>query len=93
MRVKFLLVVLFFSSMTYAQNNENWFKENTEFSGYVKYLNTSSFENFDSFLIDNLLHNRLNLKLYLNKNLTTSVEIRNRVFWGNSYKIFQIMQV
>ena len=84
MRVKFLLAVLFFSSMTYAQDNENWFKENTDFSGYVKYLNTSSFENFDYFLINNLLHNRLNLKLYLNKNLSTSVEIRNRVFWGNS---------
>jgi hypothetical protein len=84
MRVKFLLAVLFLSSMTYAQNKENWFKENMDFSGYVKYLNTSSFENFDSFLIDNLLHNRLNLKLYLNKNLTTSIEIRNRVFWGNS---------
>lgn len=84
MRVNILLAVLFFTSMTHAQDNESWFKENTEFSGYVKYLNTSSFENFDSFLIDNLLHNRLNLKLYLNKNLTTSVEIRNRVFWGYS---------
>lgn len=84
MRVNILLAVLFFTSMTHAQDNESWFKENTEFSGYVKYLNTSSFENFDSFLIDNLLHNRLNLKLYLNKNLTTSVEIRNRAFWGYS---------
>ena len=83
-RAIILFYALFFMKLTYAQEKENWFKENAEFSGYIKYLNTSSFENFDSFWIDNLLHNRINLKLYLGKNFRSSIEIRNRVFWGNS---------
>ena len=76
----FLLIVL----STNAQESETWAKENIDFSGYVKYLNTSTFQDFDALLTDNILHNRFNLKIYLNANFTTAVEVRNRVFWGNS---------
>lgn len=62
-------------------------QENIQFSGYVKYMNTSTFQDLDAILNDNLLHNRLNLKIYLNNNFSTTLEVRNRVFWGNSLQV------
>ena len=76
----FLFIVLNIN----AQEKKNWIKENVNFSGYIKYMNTSTFQDLDSISNDNLLHNRLNLKVYLNKHFTTIIEIRNRVFWGTS---------
>ena len=42
---------------------------------------------FDSlsgpFVIDNLIHNRLNLKGYVNENITFAAEFRNRLFTGD----------
>lgn len=76
----FLFIVLNIN----AQEKKNWIKENINFSGYIKYMNTSTFQDLDSISNDNLLHNRLNLKVYLNKHFTTVIEMRNRVFWGTS---------
>lgn len=67
-----------------AQEKESWAKENISFTGYVKYLNTSTFQDFDAISNDNLLHNRLNLKAYLNNQFTFAIEVRNRAFWGTS---------
>jgi len=76
----FLLIIISVN----AQESQSWAKENIDFSGYVKYLNSSTFQDLDAIVNDNLLHNRLNLKVYLNNNFTTAIEVRNRVFWGNS---------
>ena len=84
LRGKIIVGVFLFAVLANAQDKENWFKENTEFSGYIKFLNTSSFKDFNAISNDNLLHNRLNFKIYVNENLTASVELRNRLFWGNS---------
>jgi hypothetical protein len=35
------------------------------------------------FIIDNLIHNRLNIKGYINENLTFAAEVRNRLFTGD----------
>jgi len=86
----FILLIVFLqfsTNQSIAQENQSWTKENIQFSGYVKYLNTSQFRNLDAINNDNLLHNRLNLKVYLNEYFTTSLEIRNRVFWGNSLQL------
>ena len=69
-----------------AQEKQNWGSEHVDFSGYVKYLNTSSFTSLDSIGNDNLIHNRLNFKMYANDNLTLAIELRNRIFWGTSVK-------
>lgn len=84
-----LLLVLFFLlfNKIQAQEKRLWAKENIQFSGYVKYLNTSQFQNLNLIVNDNVLHNRLNLKIYLNNNFTTTLEVRNRVFWGNSLQL------
>ena len=42
---------------------------------------------FDSvsgpFVVDNLLHNRLNFKGYVNEHITFATEFRNRLFTGD----------
>jgi len=85
--LRLVLILLSISFQTTAQETSSWAKENLQFSGYVKYINTSQFQNLDVILNDNLLHNRLNLKVFLNNNFTSTLEIRNRVFWGNSLQI------
>jgi len=78
------VMVFFFITIANTQEKQSWINENFQFSGYVKYLNTSTFQDLDAILNDNLLHNRLNFKVYLNNQFTTTFEIRNRVFWGNT---------
>lgn len=62
--------------------------------GYVKNLQTLLFFNdafldlkkfqlIDTFLQDNLIHNRLNFKWNLNDNLIFKAEVRNRIFYGD----------
>ena len=69
-----------------AQEKQSWTSDHLDFSGYVKYLNISSFSSLDSIANDNLIHNRINFKMYANDNLTLVLELRNRVFWGTSVK-------
>jgi len=83
-RFKIIGLLCFYVSFLQAQEKQSWAKENIQFSGYVKYLNITTFQDLDAMLNDNLLHNRLNLKVYLNNEITTALEIRNRVFWGNT---------
>ncbi len=63
------------------------FKDIIDVSGYVKYLNTSSFTNADDLLNDNLLHNRINLKAYLGNHFEIQAGIRNRAFYGETMKL------
>ena len=51
-------------------------------------MNTSTFKDLDAILSDNLIHNRLNLKTYINKNITFTAEMRNRMVWGNTLSIY-----
>lgn len=67
-----------------AQETPGWASEHIDLNGYIKYLNTSTFTSLDSIANDNLLHNRINLKAYLNDDFTAVLEVRNRVFWGTS---------
>lgn len=65
-----------------------------EISGYVKNLQTLLFFNeaypdfqqfklVDTFLQDNLIHNRFNVKYYPNEHWTIAAECRNRIFFGD----------
>ncbi|UOY05489.1 hypothetical protein L0P88_16215 [Muricauda sp. SCSIO 64092] len=71
-----------------AQDTQNWVSDHLNVSGYVKFLNTSSFISLDSIANDNLIHNRTNIRLYANDDLTLGLELRNRVFWGTSVRSF-----
>ena len=82
--LRLIFFMLLFTLQSHAQETQTWVQKNIQFSGYIKYLNTSTFQDLDVIINDNLLHNRLNLKVYLNDNFSTTLEVRNRVFWGNS---------
>lgn len=56
--------------------------------GYVKDMATFNFAGKDSTLIDNLIHNRINMAWYPTQNITGRLEIRNRIFFGDMVKLF-----
>lgn len=64
-----------------------------ELTGYVKNMQTiiaiDSINPLmkDEVLLDNLIHNRLNLNWYINDNFTFSAALRNRIFIGESVKL------
>ncbi len=83
------LVLACLSVMSYGQDetpSKSW-KDQFNLNGYVKYMQTNSFRHIDTLLTDNLIHNRLNFKYYPNANLTFSVELRNRLFYGESVEL------
>ncbi len=74
---------------TQSEDTRNW-----ELGGYIKNLQTllffndafpdlQTFQLVDTFLQDNLIHNRLNFKWYPNDHLTFYAEARNRIFFGD----------
>ncbi len=66
-----------------AQEKESIFS-NMSLNGYVKYMNSSTISKIDSaWLVDNLIHNRLNYKWYMNDKLTLVLEARNRLIYGD----------
>lgn len=81
-----LLFLLYFNNIQGQENTKSnsWWKNNTSLTGYVKYLNTTTFRNFDYLALDNQIHNRINFKMYLTDNLVFDLQIRNRLLWGES---------
>ena len=87
-RIVFILLFIFsyLSSLSQDKKEPKW-KEKVDFSGFVKYMNTSSILDLDSIITDNLLHNRLRLKVNFNDKLTSVIEVRNRVFYGEATRL------
>ena len=90
MKKNILLFIIFLivqtTTLLSQEKKKSWWKENTSISGYVKYLNTASFRDFDNIYSDNMIHNRINFKMYINDNFTFDMQIRNRILWGESLK-------
>ena len=56
-------------------------------NGYLTTMQSVIFDSLSgSFINDNLLHNRLNFKGYINDHLTFAAEFRNRLFTGDMVK-------
>ena len=89
MRIYFLCFLLISVSYSFfsQENNKNKWKEKVEFSGFIKYMNTTSFVDLDSLITDNLIHNRIRFKAYLSDKITTVIEMRNRIFYGEATKL------
>lgn len=87
MKKFFTFIFLFsFAQNVLAQDSlmtKRTFKEIVQINGYLKNMQTVNFVNLDAIGIDNLIHNRINIKAYLNDNLTASVGWRNRVIFGD----------
>ena len=65
---------------------KSYIQEHFELGGYVKYMNTNSFRTIDTIFTDNLFHNRLNFKYNPHQNVRVTLELRNRLFYGESVK-------
>ena len=80
----FALLISNFISLKAQKEDKKSLKDNITFSGYLRFMNSSSVINSDSIIADNLIHNRLRFKLDFNSKLTGVVEMRNRVFFGEA---------
>ena len=89
MRIYFLCFLLFSFSFSFfsQENKKNKLKEKVEFSGFTKYMNTTSVVDLDSLITDNLIHNRIRFKAYLSDKITTVIEMRNRIFYGEAIRL------
>jgi len=57
---------------------------NLSAKGYLSSMQSAMFEDFDSdWAMDNLVHNRLNFRLYAGTKITFGLEMRNRIFTGD----------
>jgi len=58
-------------------------------NGYVSNMQSVMFENLNGpWISDNLVHNRLNFKGYYGSNLSLTIELRNRMLYGETVKYF-----
>ena len=81
-------LILFLGSITsiLGQEKETIFSQ-MRVGGYVRYMNTNTFTKIDStWLISNLIHNRLNYQWYLSDKITIKLGMRNRLIYGDLVK-------
>ncbi len=80
---KLIIILSFFQICalpTFSQEKPGFLTLN----GYVSAVNSVMFDSLSGpFLNDNMLHNRLNFKGYVNENVTFAVELRTRLFTGD----------
>ena len=82
LRLSILFFVLFSSLPARAQFTASA-------SGYLSDMESAMFEKIDGhWTIDNLLHNRLNLKAGYGTHINAAVEVRNRFFYGETIRNF-----
>lgn len=78
-KISFLLILL--SGITLFSQEAD---RRVSLNGYVSTMQSAIFDSLSGpFIIDNLIHNRLNFKAYLNNNITFATELRNRLFIGD----------
>jgi hypothetical protein len=80
-----IFIIIFIAIVTFAQDT---ITPKGYLNGYVKYMNTVMFEDVDDYYsIDNLIHNRLNFKWYINNNFTFATDVRTRLIYGDFVKM------
>jgi hypothetical protein len=83
-----VVTTLFFTlgSVIFPQDEK---QKPVELSGYLTILQSAMFDTLSGpFFYENLLHNRLNFKGYINDNITLAVELRNRLFTGDMVRSY-----
>lgn len=79
-RIFILLMTVIIFSSSYSQEK----KKPVSINGYFSALETAIFDSLSGPIANqNLFHNRLNFKGYLNDHLTLAAELRNRLFTGD----------
>ena len=83
------LMLMFVSVMACAENDSTAAKKSLEFNGYIKNLESYSFQDdFRKSISGNFLHNRINLQWTISEKISVNVAIRNRLFWGEEVKLY-----
>jgi len=86
---KILIIILFILSFNPALLSQDEKQKYIELNGYLTTLQSAMFDTLSGpFFYENLLHNRLNFKGYLNENITLAVELRNRLFTGDMVRSY-----
>ena len=81
-KVPEIYLILFFLINVEAFSQEE--VKRFDLNGYVSTMESVIFDSLSGpFIVDNLLHNRINFKGYLNRNITFATELRNRLFVGD----------
>ncbi len=80
-----VLIFILISGKLYAQEElKKW-----ELAGYITNMQIFQFQDIEGeWINDNLIHNRLNFTYYPNDKWTFKTSLRNRIFTGESLKIF-----
>ena len=83
-----IVILVFFltlSSNVFCQESE---PQKFFFDGYLKFMQTVAYDDFEEdWMIDNLIHNRFNLRYFPADNWKIAAGIRNRFFYGDFVKI------
>ena len=82
LRVEAFLMLLFINSFLVSAQADDKYR----FGGYIKHMDIVSMLSKDSLLSSALIHNRLNFKWFASENFSSSLEIRNRLFYGEQIK-------
>ena len=76
----YLILIFLINVEAFSQEEVKRF----DLNGYVSTMESVIFDSLSGpFIVDNLLHNRINFKGYLNRNITFATELRNRLFVGD----------
>jgi hypothetical protein len=79
-KILILSLTIFVSGSALSQEKPKFLTLN----GYVSTMQSVMFDSLSGpFVVDNLIHNRLNFKGYVNENITFAAEFRNRLFTGD----------
>lgn len=87
MEVKRLLLAVIIQFIVFASlfGQDSTKVKTMDFSGYITNMQSFMFDSIgNNWVNDNLLHNRLNFKWYPNQTINTGIEIRNRIFTGET---------
>ena len=81
---RFLKISLFLFLLTNQTGYSQESLKRYSLNGYVSTMQSAIFDSLSGpFIIDNLIHNRLNFKAYVNSRITFATELRNRLFIGD----------
>lgn len=86
LKKKLSIILLILAGFVKANSQE--VQKKVELNGYLTTMQSVMFDSLSGeFVNENLLHNRLNFKGYLNDHLTIAAELRNRLFTGDMVRL------
>ena len=81
--IRNLIIILSLAAITAGKVHSQEKPKFLTLSGYISTIQSVMFDSLSGpFVNENIIHNRLNLKGYVNENITFAAEFRNRLFTG-----------